>query len=193
VHWSSEAGVSFRRARGNLGLVAFHQLQEDGIERISVVTPEGNKFQRVNQGRSSVTGIESTANVDIGPLALGADLTLQHTHGSAASGQETELEYEPGAYGKLWFRAPLAGKVGLGLEAFGSEQRFIDLDSGQFSTLPPSLRLDVRLSRGFTLNNALWRRVDATLAFDNVTDQTLYDQAGLPQPRRIILLQARLQ
>ena len=73
------------------------------------------------------------------------------------------------------------------------EQRFIDLDSGAFSSLSPSVRFDVRLSRAFTLGAAgPWQRVEALIALENVADQPVFDQAGLPQPGRAIRFQARL-
>jgi iron complex outermembrane receptor protein len=194
VQWVNEAGVTLRHARGEFQLVGFHQVLEDGIARVSVTTPAGRKFQRVNQGRVTADGIEMLGDAAFGRFAVGGDLTLQRPRGLAADGTDTELEYEPAVHGGVWCEAPLPGRARLGAGVRGmGEQRYIDLDSGDFAVLSASVRLDLRLSRGFALGNAgPWRRVDALLSVENVADQTVFDQAGLPQPGRTIRVRARL-
>ena len=100
----------------------------------------------------------------------------------------------PTIYGGVWGETALPGRARLGLDVHGTgSQKFVDLDSGAFSTLSPSLRLDLRLSRGFEIGAAgPWRRLEALIALENVGDQPIFDQAGLPQPGRTIRLQARL-
>jgi iron complex outermembrane receptor protein len=194
VQWASELGVTLGHRRGELQLVGFHQVLEEAITRISVATPAGNKFQRVNLGRTTAQGIEVLGDVTAVGLAFGASVTLQRVRGRSAGGEETELEYEPSIYGGAWGEAPLPGRARLGLELHGTgAQRFIDLDSGAFSSLSPSVRFDLRLSRRFELGAAgPWQRVDALVALENVADQPVFDQAGLPQPGRTIRFQARL-
>jgi iron complex outermembrane receptor protein len=190
----AELGATLRRARGEFQLVGFHQMMDDAITRISVATPTGNKFQRVNQGRVSAQGVEVLGDLTVGALTLGGNVTLQRVRGRSAQGDVTRLEYEPSVYGGAWGEAPLPGRARLGLEVHGTgEQRFIDTDSGTFSTLAPSCHFNVRLARGFELSAAgPWRRVDAVVAIENVGDQPVFDQAGLPQPGRTIRIQARL-
>lgn len=192
--WASEAGVTFRHPRGELQVVGFHQAMEDAITRISVATPTGNKFQRVNQGRLSASGMEIVADAAAGALAFGGSATLQRTRAESAAGVTQELEYEPTIQGGVWAEAPLPGRVRLGVDARGTgRQHYIDLDSGEFATLARSLQMGLRLSRTFAFAaTGPWQRLDVAIAVDNLADQPVFDQAGLPQPGRTFRLQTRL-
>jgi iron complex outermembrane receptor protein len=193
VQWTHELGVTLRHGAGEFQLVGFHQTLEDAITRVSVSTATGNKFQRVNLGRLTAQGVEAFGEATAGRVALGGNVTLQRARGRNAAGGEAELEYEPTIHGGVWGESALPGRSRLGVDVHGTgSQKFVDLDSGAFSTLAPSLRFDVRLSRGFDLGAGPWRRVEAVLALENVGDQPIFDQAGLPQPGRTIRLQARL-
>ena len=121
-------------------------------------------------------------------------MTLQRVRGEDASGDATELEYEPAITGSVWAEAPMPGRVRLSAElGFVGEQSYIDLDSGEFAALSPGARIDLRVARGFDLRAAgPWRHVETQLAVENVGDRAVYDQAGLPQPGRTIRLQMRL-
>jgi iron complex outermembrane receptor protein len=67
----------------------------------------------------------------------------------------------------------------------------VNPDVGGQETLDPSGRLDLLVSRQWSFGGAL-RRLQVTLALDNVTDGAVYDQCGLPQPGRMLRLQFRL-
>jgi iron complex outermembrane receptor protein len=194
LQWVAEAGITMRHGRGELQLVGFHQVLDDAIARISVATPTGSKFQRVNLGRVTGSGIEAVGDVTVGRFAFGGSATLQRVRGRDAADVETELEYEPAFHGAVWGEAQVPGGVRLGVELVGTaEQRFIDPDTGSFSILSPGAQIGLRLSRGIELADAgPWRRVDAQLALDNLADQAVFDQAGLPQPGRTIRLQLRV-
>jgi len=190
----AEVGLTLRDRRGEIQVVGFHQVLDDAITRISVATPTGNKFQRVNLGRISAAGAEVVAEASVGAVALGAGGTLQHVRGRDAAGIATELEYEPTLQGGLWVEAPMAAGVRLGIDLRGTgAQRYIDIDSGGYSTLSRSMMVGLRLSRSFGFP-ALgpWQRLDATLAVENIADRPVFDQAGLPQPGRTFRLQTRL-
>ncbi|MEO6461582.1 MAG: TonB-dependent receptor, partial [Candidatus Eisenbacteria bacterium] len=193
TQWMNELGATLRRAGRELQVVVFHQVLVDGITRIVVATPGGNRFQRVNQGRVTGHGLETLGSLELGPLALGGDVTLQRVRGLDAEGKATELEYEPAVQGGAWGETPLPAGFRLRAQARGmGAQRYIDLDSGRLLGLAPTVRFDASLARGFALHAAgPFRRVDAVLALENLADQVLYDQAGLPQPGRTVRLQAR--
>ncbi|MGH7731030.1 MAG: TonB-dependent receptor plug domain-containing protein [Candidatus Eiseniibacteriota bacterium] len=194
VQWVAEAGVTLRHRRGELQVVGFHQVLDDAISRIPVATPTGNRFRRVNLGRVRATGVEMVAEGRLRALTLGGGGTLQRVRGRDASGAATELEYEPAIQGGLWAEAPAVAGTRLGLDLKGTgAQRYIDIDSGAFSSLSRTLQAGLRLSRAFALGaHGPWQRLDMTLAVDNVADRPVFDQAGLPQPGRTIRLQARL-
>ena len=83
-------------------------------------------------------------------------------------------------------------RLGLDLRGTG-RQRYIDIDSGAFSSLSRTMQIGLRLSRAFALDvTGPWERLDVTLAVENLADQPIFDQAGLPQPGRTIRVQARL-
>lgn len=188
-----ELGSTWRSARSELQLVVFVQALEDAISRITVETPEGNKFQRVNLGMVDARGVELVGNFAGRAFSGGGSMTLQHVRGEDASGNETELEYEPAISGSVWGEAPLPGRLWLTAElAVVGAQHYIDLDSGAFADLASGARIDLRVARGFDLRSAgPWHRIDAQLAVENIADLPVYDQAGLPQPGRTIRLQVR--
>uniref|UniRef100_A0A832MKT1 TonB-dependent receptor n=1 Tax=Eiseniibacteriota bacterium TaxID=2212470 RepID=A0A832MKT1_UNCEI len=195
VEWMNEAGVTARHARGEVQIVAFHSVLEDGIARVAVATPSGNRFQRVNRGRVTGDGLEVLARASAGALVAGGDLTLQRLRALGADGAAAPLEYEPAAHGRLWCEARLPRGARLGLEARGTgRQRFIDLDRGAWGELAPGVRFDARLVHGRDLAGAgPFRRADIALEVENVADAVLYDQAGLPAPGRTVRLHARLR
>lgn len=190
---SIEAGFTARLGAGAVQLAGFAQELDDAIARITVATPSGNRFQRVNLGGVTARGVEVVARWDAGALAWGGDLTLQRTRGADAAGAATPLEYEPALQGGAWIETPLPFSLRLGAELRGAgAQRHRDLDSGEWRTLAPGARVDLRLARGFTLGGAALRRLDAALAVENAADQAVFDQAGLPQPGRTLRVMARL-
>lgn len=190
-----EGGATMRHARGELQVVGFEQTLDDAITRVTVATPGGNRFQRVNLGRIVARGVEVMGLAAVGPVSIGGGGTLQDVNGRDAAGAATELEYEPATFGSLWVETPLAWGARLTLAANGAtRQRYIDLDSGAFATLAPAAQFDVRLARGFAIGGqGPWRRLDAALAVENAGDQVVFDQAGLPRPGRTVRLQIRVQ
>jgi iron complex outermembrane receptor protein len=190
-----ELGITTRTGRRELQLVGFLQRLDDAIVRISVPRPGGGSslLQRVNLGRVDGRGVELVGSFGTGPLSLGADATFQRVRGRGPGGEELELEYEPDVYGGIRAETLLPAELRLGLEAEGmGEQRYLDLDTGALSTLAPSVRFDLRLSRSFAIAGpGPWQRVDATVALENVGDMPVFDQAGLPQPGRTFRIQAR--
>jgi hypothetical protein len=147
----------------------------------------------VNLGRITGDGVEATGDVRLGAVRAGADVTVQRVRQRLGNRDDGELEYEPGVQGGAWSEVGLPWRSQVGIEARGAGgQRYIDLDSGTLLTLAPSLRLDLRLSRGFALaGGGPWRRLDVVLALENLADLAIFDQAGLPQPGRTVRLQMR--
>jgi iron complex outermembrane receptor protein len=194
IEWVNELGVTVRRGGSEVQLAGFHQVIEDAIVRISVGSPSGNKFMRLNGGRIRGNGFEAVGSTRWGSFTAGADLTWQHVRGLDASGAEQTLEYEPDLFGGLSLEAPLVARARIGAEMHAmSEEFFIDPDTGTMGRLAPSVRFDLRLVRSFELGaGGPLSRMDAALSVENLADQTVYDQAGLPQPGRTIRLQARV-
>jgi hypothetical protein len=54
------------------------------------------------------------------------------------------------------------------------------------------MQIGLRLSRVFAFGAGPWQRLDLSIAVDNLADQPIFDQAGLPQPGRTFRIQTRL-
>lgn len=189
----AEAGVTLRHPRGEAQLVGFHQRLDGAITRVAVATPAGNRFQRVNLGRTEARGLEVVAAAGIGAFDVGGSGTLQRVRARDGQGGALESEYEPTVQGALWAESPLPGRARLGVELRGvGRQRYIDIDRAAFATLARSLSVGARITRAFAIAAGPWRQLDVALAVENLGDLPIYDQAGLPQPGRTFRIQSRL-
>lgn len=188
-----EAGVTVRRRAAELQAIGFHQRLEDALVRVSVATPAGRKFRRVNLGAVTASGVELSAAWERGPLALTADLTAQRARGEDAAGGAAPLEYEPALAGgaRADVRVPAALRLALATR-FLAEQRGLDADTGERVRIAARGLLDLAVTRTFAVALPPFARLDATLAVDNALDAAAYDQLGLPLPGRTVQARVRL-
>lgn len=191
-----ELGFTLRSGVNELQVVGFHQRLSDGIVRVSVHTPEGGRFQRVNQDAIRSTGLELLASGALGPLAVSGDLTLQRTRGHDDEGGDAFLlEYEPAWLGKVGTQAPLPWDVvAWGDVRFMADQYCENPEVGgldAFST-DPNVDLGVRRSFPTGARGSALSSLQVSLAVDNVGDAAVFDQCGLPQPGRTFRIQMRL-
>lgn len=188
-----ELGMTLNGAGIQLQTVAFHQTLTDGIIRSTVTTPEGNKYQRINQDEIRSTGLELLASGMLGPLGLAGDLTFQRVRGIASNGAEERLEYEPAVAGKLTGSLPLgAGFQGTAVTRFMGRQYCQNPEVGGLEPFDGSRHLDLSLRRVFGLGGGGLSSVEAVVRVDNATDALVLDQCGLPQPGRTLRLQLRI-
>ena len=191
----SEAGFTVRSGDDEFQAVVFHHRLSDGIVRSSVTDAQGNaKFKRVNQDEVRGLGLELVAVGTLGAATLSGDLTLQSVRGYDESGAEVDLEYEPSVLGRaaIVYPLPSAWRVSGDLRFVGS-QYCENPESGGLQELAGSGILDFALQRLFSFaRGGSLRRVDASLAVNNVMDDLAFDQCGLPQPGRTLQLQFRL-
>ena len=143
-------------------------------------------------GREAALAVPVTAAMRKVYLALRVPVAI--VRGLDPGGSDAELEYEPAIHGGAWVEAPLPLALRFHAEGRGvGEQDYIDIDSGRFATLAPGVWFNARLSRAFGIGPAgPWQRLDLALIVENLADQVVYDQAGLPQPGRTVRLQGRL-
>jgi hypothetical protein len=68
-------------------------------------------------------------------------------------------------------------------------------DLGREVALGAQMGGDVSMSRSWVVGGAgaLWSRLRAVLALDNVADATFYDQCGLPRPGRTLRVALELR
>ncbi len=187
----TEAGVTGETGILEGQAVLFWQQWSNAIVRTGT---EDGKFRRENRNRITATGAELLAALQLGEALLSADLTLQSVTLSDALVPDSEQnpEYQPEIFGSISLGGPVVwgiqGRAGL---KYVGRQYCVNPDVGGQETLDPSGRLDLLVSRQWSFGGAL-RRLQATLALDNVTDGAVYDQCGLPQPGRMLRLQFRL-
>lgn len=191
---ATEAGLTARLATGELQAVIFHHRLDDAIVRI--VTPAG-LFRRVNRNQLRSTGLEMLGSMGLGDVTIAADLTLQSVDLiDPQAGLTTRPENQPSVYGSVNVRFPLPFDVRAVTAArYTGSQYCVDPDTGADRELDAGARLNVDLSRVFTLRpaGAGWiSRLEARAGIDNVADTAIYDQCGLPQPGRLFTVQLRV-
>ncbi len=191
----TEAGITASIAPGEVQLVGFHHRLTDGIVRRSVTGSDGvRRFQRVNQDEVQSTGAELLVVGTVHGVTLSGDLTVQDAFGVGPSGEEVPLEYEPTITGKFGLNIPLHGGIHVGSEVrYMGEQLCENPEAGGLQPLASSRILDLRARRLFGLRGGrTLSRLDASVALLNVTDASVFDQCGLPQPGRLFQIQFRI-
>ena len=190
-----EAGVTggTRALAGDLEgqVVLFHQHFSDAIVRTGL---GDGRFMRENRNKVTAAGMELLASVQWDRVEFGGSLTWQDVSliDQNAPSTQRRAEYQPEIAGgvNLTGRLPAGISARLGLEVIG-RQFCVDPDLGSDVALDPSARLDLHATREWKLSGAL-SRLQTTVALDNLTDQAVFDQCGLPQPGRLLRLQVRI-
>jgi iron complex outermembrane receptor protein len=189
-----EAGFTVKNPLGDLQVVGFHQRLSDGIIRTSLVTEEGARYRRVNQGEIRSTGLELLALGGIGPAVLTGDLTLQRVRGITPDGRKVELEYEPEIAGRLAVRFPLVWAVeGSANFRYVGRQYCENPEVGGLQSFSGSRTIDLGVRRAFEWVSGFLSGTEALVSLDNATDGLILDQCGLPQPGRTLRIHLRLR
>lgn len=187
-----EAGVSVSGTNAEVQAVAFHHALDDAIVRIAV---PNSRFQRVNRDRQTGTGLELLAGMRAGDFTLSGDFVVQRTElTDQSTGAQLEPEYQPeviaglGAAGPL----PLAARFDVRARHTGP-QSCINPDDGSLARLGSARRFDTEVSRQWSLRRRWTSALEVAVGVDNLTDQVIYDQCGLPQPGRTFRVQLRVR
>ena len=187
-----EGGASLKLASGDVQLVAFHHALDDAIVRVPV--PEG-RFKRVNRDRQVATGIELLTGWRLGRLSLSGDVVLQRTELiDESTGAEHQPEYQPDVIAGVGIAGPLPwhGRFDLRARHTG-RQSCINSDTGEQATLRSAQRYDAEVSRTWRLRGGWTSLLEVAAGADNLSDQVIYDQCGLPQPGRTFRIQLRVR
>ena len=152
------------------------------------------RFRRENRRRVNAAGLELLADARWGAFSLGGDLTLQDVDvtDERFPALRPRPEYQPEIAGGVHLAGPLpAGlRARAAVEAVG-RQYCVDPDRATDVALDPTTRLDLVVSREFTIDGP-FRTLQTSVSLDNLADATVFDQCGLPQPGRLLRLQFRL-
>jgi len=190
-----ELGATILPAPGlELQGTVFQQRLEGSIVR--AVLPDG-RFQRQNRGETRATGFELAGNWRRAGVTLRADLTLQDVELLDEEGDPVEgerAEYQPQVSGNLHASVPaaLGFRARAALEYLGS-QFGANPRTGEFVELDPTAWLEAGLSRKIGRGAAGLPPLRAALVVENLTDEIVFDQLGLPRPGRTVRLQLELR
>jgi iron complex outermembrane receptor protein len=187
-----EAGGSMRFGAGDLQVVAFHHALDDAIVRVSV---PNRRFMRVNRDRQVGTGVEMLTGWRAGNFSISGDVVIQTTElTDESTGAESEPEYQPDVIAGLGLAGPLPLRARFDLRArHTGRQSCINSDTGVQSGIPSAQRYDAEVSRQFRVRGSWTSAIELAVGADNLSDEVIYDQCGLPQPGRTFRVQLRLR
>jgi iron complex outermembrane receptor protein len=180
--------------------VVFHHRLADAVVRTTV--PDTRLFVRVNRDEIRSSGAEllvtwASSPVALRPMSLTGDLLAQHVRvRDRLAAAERRPEHQPEVRGSLELGVPLPLALrGTAAARYTGTQYCVHPDAGTQVELAAQTKGDVGVERSWVVGRGagLFKTVRALVALDNVTDATVYDQCGLPQPGRTLRLGLQLR
>jgi iron complex outermembrane recepter protein len=193
-----EAGVTVDRPVGEnvfatFQASGFRNNLDDAVVRITLSNP--TRFMRVNRDRIESSGAELLAGLTFGSdrasaVTLTGDALLQSIKlfDQTDNDAERHAENNPEKRGSLELGVPLPLMMrGVARTRFTGTQYCLNADTSEEMELAPQAETGLGLERLFRMaGGKLFSTVRALLAVDNVSDATIFDQCGLPQPGRTV-------
>ena len=141
--------------------------------------------QRVNLEGSRVLGVELVGTASVTEeITVDGHLTLMDVHvDQAAPDDPDRLSEKPEALGRLALTYSSEQGTGLMVEGVYTGRAYSLSDNDQFVPLKTSLTINVRVSQRIDLAP---RSVELFVRADNVTDQVVLPQLGLPGAGRTV-------
>ena len=191
-----EVGATYddTAARGALQFqaIAFNHRLDDAVVR---VTLPNRLFRRINRDEIRTTGTELLAAwspASLHGVSFNADLLAQRVRVfdqtlDAGAPNERRAEHQPELRGTGAVTIPLpAGIRASAMARYTGRQFCQHPDLGRLVELRAQTVGDAGLSRAWRVGRGLFQRIATSIAMDNVTNATVYDQCGLPQPGRTL-------
>ncbi|GBD32670.1 Vitamin B12 transporter BtuB [bacterium HR33] len=181
-----ELGVGLRTSPLRLEAVPFASFTSNTIDQRSVLVSGETRprRQRINLKGSRVLGVQLSAEAAInGHISAAGHLTLSHVR--RLQDQPTDpvrLSEKPEALGRLGVSYLPATGPTLELEAVYTGRAYSLDDNNEFVPLPTSLVFNARAGYRFSLPGE--RSLELFARMDNVTDELVVPQLGLPGPGR---------
>jgi iron complex outermembrane receptor protein len=178
--------------------VIFHHRLEDAVVRTTV--PQTNRFLRVNRDQIRSTGVELFGSWSNGRgLSVETEGVAQRVrvHDPSVPTGERRAEHQPELRGDLELGMPMPLRLrAIAGVRYTGRQFCVHPDLGEQVELADQGEASVALERTWTLrgasSGALLHTARGLVALDNVTDATVYDQCGLPQPGRTLRIGLQL-
>lgn len=183
----SEVGATLLAPRAQFQGVLFLHRMRDAVVRTTLAN---RKFMRINRDQIRSAGIELLGGWSAGAATLSADALVQHVRVAdpAVSGSARRPENLPELRlgGDAVFPLGAGIRARLGVNHTG-RQYCLNPDTGTNDVVPSQSWGDAGVERTFTLRpQGLLSRLLASLGVENLGDDAVYDQCGLPQPGRTI-------
>jgi iron complex outermembrane receptor protein len=179
-------GVTGDRVSGEI--IPFGTFTSGTIDQQTVLVPGETRprRQRINLEGSRVLGLEFVGSALVtDDITVEGHLTVMDIHVTQSSPDDPDkLSEKPRALGRL--AASYAGEQGTGftIEGVYTGQAYSLDDSDEFVPLGKSLALNIRVSQ--TIHVAPRRTVEVFVRADNVIDEVVLPQLGLPAAGRIL-------
>lgn len=181
-----EAGATGRTGALELQGVLFHQVNADGVVRI---TRPDRKFFRINRDEIRSVGVELAGSWSSGGVSVFADALLQRVrvHDATIGGSPRRAEHVPGVRATIGAVLPVVAHLSANawLTHTGA-QYCTHPESGSAVRLAAGTRVDVGVDRVWGIARGWFREIQASVNLANVVDAAVYDQCGLPQPGRTL-------
>ena len=131
----------------------------------------------------------------LGQFSLNGDVVLQKTTlTDATSGTETDPEYQPDVLAGLGVAGPLPMHARFEMRGrYTGRQVCVNPDTSGQVELESVSRVDAEVSRAWRFRHGWTSQLEVAIGADNLGDEVIYDQCGLPQPGRTFRVQLRLR
>ena len=190
---AGEVGLTINDGERQLQVVGFRNRLADGIVRVSIPTPHGQLFQRINRDEVRSRGVEVMGAGTLGPGTVGVGITWQSvvTRDPRWPADDGRVEYAPGLASTATVGLKVPGQLLVsGFVRYRGVQHCANIDATVLDEMEASATLDLEATRSFVGAKGDGKvRVDAAVALSNLTDATVLDQCGLPQPGRTLRIQ----
>lgn len=187
-----ELGATARPARGlELQGTLFQQRLDGSIVRVLV---EEGKFQRQNRGQTRSTGAEILVIWRVRGFDVRGDLSLQNISLREGEGEpRMRPEYQPEVAGGLRVARSFAGvlQAHAGLEVLGT-QFGANAETGDFDRVGSSAYLELGAAARVGSGLAGLPPLTVSAVLENLTDEGIFDQLGLPRPGRTLRIQVEI-
>lgn len=185
----AEVGATLLAANTQLQAVVFRHHLDDAIARITL--PNRN-FQRMNRDQLGSQGLELLGGWNRGSFSVTGDALIQRVRlrDPAISATERRPEHQPQFRAGTDAAFPVAAGVRgrLGLNHTGV-QYCLNPDLGRTERLRGQTWLNAGAERAFALRSSgLLKRLQTSLAIDNLSNSAVFDQCGLPYAGRTVRL-----
>lgn len=184
----TEIAVGFENEWFGGEIIPFGTFTSGTIDRENVLLPgePQPRRRRINLPGSRVLGVELVGTLLVTDhLTLDGHLTLMDIHVEQNTPDDPDkLSERPGALGQLAARYTSPQGTGVTIEGVYTGRSYSLNEDDQFIPLDRSLALNLRASQTFNLTPR--RTLEVFVRADNVTDEVVLPQLGLPGAGRMV-------